>query len=315
MGGAIVVLQKIPYLGLTGDVPGGILVDLDMQNVGDLSSLLLSRIVKYCRERDMVKLTLHMRIPKLFEQSRTPYVLPIQGALEGAGFEQSQDSLGTFLQKIDLTDELLLNSYRPRVRRDVRRAQREGVLVQSTSREDRLSGFHEDYRKLFLRKRLECMPPGFFSHGMAKALENGSARLFFSVQQGVILNYALVSTVGLPRYLFGASTDASRAKDRPPGGQILHHEIMRYFRDRGFKWYDWGGSPGPVPVRGHPNYGVWRFKAAFGGTYVTQLGHWSLLLRPWRYHLWRGVAEPSARYAHSILRKINAMREKSANCS
>ena len=44
--------------------------------------------------------------------------------------------------------------------------------------------------------------------------------------------------------------------------------------------YDFGGSPGPVPVQGHPNYGVWKFKHEFNCRYVELIDRLTLVLRP-----------------------------------
>jgi len=42
--------------------------------------------------------------------------------------------------------------------------------------------------------------------------------------------------------------------------------------------YDLGGSPGPVPEKGHPNYTVWCFKHDFGGQFVWTIPYYRCAL-------------------------------------
>ena len=85
---------------------------------------------------------------------------------------------------------------------------------------------------------------------------------------------ALIDALGVPMYWYGSTTAAAFEKGVPPTGQVLHYWIMRYFRDLGATYYDLGGSPGPVPEKGHPNYTVWRFKQEFGGTYAYRIPYY-----------------------------------------
>ena len=71
----------------------------------------------------------------------------------------------------------------------------------------------------------------------------------------------------------------------PPTGQVLHFGIMQHLRNDGYAFYDLGGSPGPIPQKGHPNYGVWKFKQEFAGDYVQYLDLFEQVLSP----TWNGL--------------------------
>ena len=81
----------------------------------------------------------------------------------------------------------------------------------------------------------------------------------------------VADVLGVPCYVLGTRTEANVKGEVPGAAQVMHYEIMKRMRDRGKKYYDLGGCEGPVPIEGHPNYGVWRFKYGFGGTFVKFL--------------------------------------------
>src|SRR5690349_4713730 len=106
------------------------------------------------------------------------------------------------------------------------------------------------------------------------ALDRGAASLFRCQHGGKTLNMALVTTLGRPRYWHGATAPEALSPEVPPTGQLLHFEIMKHLASRGRPVYDLGGSPGPEPIQGHPNYGVWYFKHKFSGKYVFYFDRW-----------------------------------------
>ncbi len=96
---------------------------------------------------------------------------------------------------------------------------------------------------------------------------------------------------GTATYLHGASMAELRQHMAP---YLLHWEIMRDAKARGFCTYDfWGVAPTDDP--GHPWAGITRFKTGFGGWRVNYLGAWELPLRPVWYSLYRtarGILHP-----------------------
>ena len=179
-------------------------------------------------------------------------------------------SHGTYVVPIPPDDEALLGSFSSKCRRDVRKGLREGISVEGAETEDLFEAFCQAHRKMISRKGLATVREA--TYGALRPLHARShVKVFAATHDGRVCNMALVDMLGVPKYTLGAVTEAGMAKGCPPTGQVLHYGIMQYFRDRGCKYYDWGGSPGPVPVEGHPNYTVWRFKYEFNNQFVLSL--------------------------------------------
>lgn len=306
-GGVALAVRSVPPFGRVAEAPGGILADLDdAGRVADIVAAVLAELRNYAARRGILACEVTLRIPRQIGDECPPYADPIAGALVRAGLQVDSEVVGTYLQNIDLDDEALIQSVSKNCRRDIRRAMRDGVVVESTQSADELEQFYDAYRQLCILKMLDYASPAFLVRGIGRILGRGAVRLFRASYGGSILNWALVSTVGIPRYLYGASPPSTRDKTLPPTGQILHYEIMRWQREHGAKLYDWGGSFGPVPQRDHRNYGVWRFKHSFGGTFVYHLGHWRWRVRPSRHWMW----QQAVRGATTIRRAVRATRRR-----
>jgi hypothetical protein len=78
--------------------------------------------------------------------------------------------------------------------------------------------------------------------------------------------------------VWGAVVDAAWEPGCPPTGQALHFSAMCHYRRLGYPFYDFGGTPGPVPDPVDPNYTVWRFKNEFQGRYVEYAGVFTAIL-------------------------------------
>lgn len=301
VGGALLAVRRIPVCGCLAESPGGILMDVDdPERAGRIAETIIASIKAYARSNAIVACALAMRMPSGEGDDRPAYARRIRKALMDVGIRENPEVLGTYLQAIDLDDEELLKSFGKNCRRDIRRAQRDGIVVNSTGESEELEVFYQSYRQLCILKGIDYAPEALMIRGLGHVFRAGAARLFQATYEDSVVNSAIVSTVGIPRYLFGASPPSTRERSLPPTGQILHYEIMRWQREHGARLYDWGESPGPDPVKGHPNYGVWRFKHSFGGRWVYHLGHWNWVLSPARYRAWRAVITAAARVRQTV---------------
>src|SRR5262249_55601710 len=152
-----------------------------------------------------------------------------------------------------------LESFSKNCRRDVRKAQREGVAVDESDDPALIGPFYEQYADTYRRKGLTIPVKASFLRAHERALEGRLMRMYYARFGDKIVNMALISRVGMPRYMKGASIVSTLDERCPPTGQFLHFDIMRRLQRDGFGAYDLGGSPGPTPIEGHPNYSVWRF--------------------------------------------------------
>ena len=180
----------------------------------------------------------------------------------------------TYLVDIARDDEALLGSFSKNCRHNVRSALRKGVSVTNTQSGEPLEVFFESHTQMSVRKGLRPLTPPQFD-ALRTLCSHGSMRAFVAHYNGDICNIMLVDTLGVPRERWAAVTEAGVQPGVPVTIQVLRFEIMKWLRDRGQRCYDLGGSPGPEPVKDHPNYSVWRLKHEFGGRFVSFL--------PWHY--------------------------------
>ncbi len=235
-----------------------------------MAGALLGAAERFARDEGIAEIESRCRVFSGVDVSGVDYSKTLRQALEQSGFEPRDVTRGTYLVRIDVDDETLLKSFSSKCRRDVRKGVREGVAVEESGSEASFRYFCDTTREMVERKVLEGVSPVRFDT-FWPMVEKGYYRLFLAKYDGQTCNMALVDALGIPMYAYGATSEAAFEKGVPPTGQPLHHAIMRWFRDRGAAYYDLGGSPGPDPQKGHPNYPVWRFKHEFQGQYVRTI--------------------------------------------
>jgi len=176
--------------------------------------------------------------------------------------------------------ETLLASLGKGARRDARRGIRSGLDIVEERAEASIAYFEKSHRRMATRKGISVLPAGFGPKFLGPAIAEGSAKLFSARYRGVACNMAVVSTVGAPLFAWGCLTEGGEGDGCPPTGQALQYGIMCSFLGHPAGYYDLGGSPGPEPEDGHPNYTVWRFKRSFNGEYIYHVGAWTKVRRP-----------------------------------
>lgn len=266
--GAAVVARRV------GPLPFSLVrVEAILPDVEDLSGstrAVLEAVEAYARSRRAWEIETRCTALEDYPLGGIDYSSALRKALAASGYRPVPVRAGTYIVRIDVNDDTLLSSFSRKCRRDVRKGLREGVMVQQVTKPEGFECFVKYQQGMRARKNLPLMRDAALS-AYRVLYDRGFARLFAASYQGRICNMALVDTVGVPRYWFGATAPAAFEKGSPPTGQILHFEIMRVFRDEGLTAYDLGGSPGPEPEEGHPNYTVWRFKHEFGSPFVYRI--------------------------------------------
>lgn len=267
----------------------------------ELVEQMLQWLVAYARRRHCGRVELRLPIARRVGQSVSPSSALYESALATAGFEPREPILfGTYWVKLGEDDEALLASMSSKCRRDVRKALREGVTVDFSNDRARLDLFRRNIHEMFSRKGLPEPSEEFFTGGVWPCMEAGLATVFAASYGGEIRNMAIVTLTGRATYWLGAIAPAGMEKGAPPTGQALHFGVMRHLRELGRSVYDLGGSPGPVPQKEHPNYGVWTFKHEFGGDWVDYLDQYQRVMNP--------AADKALSGAQRIFRAIRGFR-------
>jgi len=275
VGGAVICTKKIPLLPWW---LGRIVALLpDPGDIAGSSSILLKACASLARRTRVVEIEARLPVMGIDDPDYSRFYEGISRTLVSDGYAERRPGDGTYLVRVDRNDADLLESMSAKCRRDVRKGQREGVTMVGMANARDFDLFCETHQAMKARKGLG--EPSHSDYEKYRAMFEGDrVRLFSAQYQGRTCNMALLDTLGVPRYLLGAMTSAAYQKGTPPTGQLLHFEIMRRLRQEGARYYDLGGSPGPVPIRGHSNYDVWRFKHEFGGVFVRAMSSHSKLM-------------------------------------
>ncbi|GAC1330754.1 MAG: peptidoglycan bridge formation glycyltransferase FemA/FemB family protein [Candidatus Dormibacteria bacterium] len=186
----------------------------------------------------------------------------------------------TAILDINRPDDVLLASFKPKTRYNIRLAQKKGVEVQ---RSEDVAAFARLAGETSTRHQIQLATEPYYRAVMDLMGADGSARLYLASHDGVPLAGIMVVSFGTrATYLFGASTRAGREK---MPAYLLHWEAMRELRDGGAADYDlWGTPPDDRP--GHPLAGLWQFKSGWQGRMVGYAGAFDLPLSSaaWRGH-------------------------------
>jgi len=283
IAGAVLNCRPMPLCGWrSANIEGGVLL---VRESPELLSEFVDGLLAYLSRRSYVDLRLFMRHPRRIGDTVVDGSAALHDVLVRRGLAREDNEIGTYVVDIDRDEEALIESFGKNCRRDVRKAQREGVTVDETDDPAILPDFYEQYVSTYRRKGLTLPLRDPFIRCHAEAMRESLMRMYYASFGGKVVNMALIARVGTPRYMKGASIASEAGERMPPTGQVLHFEIMRRLRADGFRAYDLGGCPGPEPIEGHANYWVWRFKHAFGGAFHQDLGEYYTVLSPLKHRV------------------------------
>ncbi|MBC7224794.1 MAG: peptidoglycan bridge formation glycyltransferase FemA/FemB family protein, partial [Anaerolineae bacterium] len=131
----------------------------------------------------------------------------------------------------------------------------------------------------------------------ARFLKAGLARLLLAYHEGDLLAGVITFRFGARAwYMYGAS--ASVKRNLMPN-HLLQWEAMLRARAEGVREYDFWGAPDRLDER-DPMWGVYRFKAGFGGRFVERIGAYDFPVGRARYFL----------YTRLMPRVLEAMRAR-----
>jgi lipid II:glycine glycyltransferase (peptidoglycan interpeptide bridge formation enzyme) len=202
-----------------------------------------------------------------------------QRVTDGFGSGQPQYTFAVPLEGRD--EEAVLAAMNQQWRRNIRRADKEGVVVTRGERDD-LARFHELYVETAARD-------GFTPRGLAyfqtmwDAMTGESpdrCALFLAEHEGDLVAATVYTRVGAHTwYLYGAS---STSKREVRGSNAVQWAMMRAALEAGADVYDLRGITSTLD--GDDSHsGLVQFKVGTGGEAVETVGEWDLPLRPVLY--------------------------------
>ena len=200
---------------------------------------------------------------------------------------------------LDLTQDAdaILRKMKSKTRYNIRLSARKGVEVKTMGL-DGLDIWYELYKETAARNHLFLNDIKYFEAVLRAKTDTSRSpadvRLLIAEWEGMPLAAMfLVMTANRGSYLYGASS--SQHRNLMPT-YALQWEAIQLSKANGCTEYDmFGISPSPDPS--HPLYGLYKFKAGFGGEIYHSLGCWDYPLDEEKYALFR-VSEINSQGYH-----------------
>jgi peptidoglycan pentaglycine glycine transferase (the first glycine) len=261
VGAASALLQRLPR------VPWGVMYvskgpALDYDNE-ELLNVVLGKLEDLAREQRAIFIKIDPDVTADREN--------ISKTLLDRGWRASREQIqfrNTLLIDLRQGEETLLMAMKSKTRYNVRLGQRRGVEVHLGNMED-LPLFYEMYTITSARDDFIIRPFSYYADAWGTFVERGLAQLFLARYQGEALaGLMLFHFVDRVWYMYGASTEKHR--NLMPN-QLLQWEAMRWAKEQGYVFYDMWGAPDVLDEK-DPMWGVYRFKAGFGGGFTSHLG-------------------------------------------
>jgi lipid II:glycine glycyltransferase (peptidoglycan interpeptide bridge formation enzyme) len=217
--------------------------------------------------------------------------VPALAAFRGSGLRATPDTLQVGQTRIVQLgdDDVLLAGFDKDTRYSVRRAEREGVVVETaedaddTAAVDALHGLVEE-----TQRRAGFPMPSRERYRIAwRALAGARRAVILEARRETELLASGMVVVEGDRsfYLFSGSRREERGAPKRYASYALQWAMMQLARDRGVRFHDlWGVAP-PGAGPDHEWHGVGLFKKGFGGREVVWAGSWDLVVDPTLYRL------------------------------
>ncbi len=202
-----------------------------------------------------------------------------------------------FAGVLDLTkseDELLKNM-RQRLRRALRKAEKNGITVEKSTNPEDIHEFYQIQMETAGRHGFVAFSEDFFYKQFAALAKNGEAVLYTAKYQGETLAQNFMIFYGNEAsYHYGVSSELGT---KLSGAPLLHMEAMRDARERGIKRYNFWGIVEEDEVH-HRFYGVSCFKRGFGVTEFKYVPAHDLVLKPGKYVLTKLIEDVRKKVRH-----------------
>lgn len=154
----------------------------------------------------------------------------------------------------------------PNKRKNVKKAERAGVIVGNSQNE-------QDFRSFLGMLKASSLRAGFdprLSEVEELWREFGpkdSARVFLAKWDDEDVASVFIVTHGDTAYARAAGSIEDAWEVRP--NDILHWKAMEWACEQGHSWYHMGAVPEPEPDEGSPMWGLWRWKREWRGILET----------------------------------------------
>ncbi len=302
VGAALILMRKIPKLPKWfGYIPEGPLLNWHGP-IGEIDEALLL-LIEYAKQEGVFLIRIGPLVEKSSWSAQTmkaalaskeiaklseltpddanPEVITLCNHLKSAGWQapKIEDGFGLgqpqFVYQLSLAGvsrDDLLSGFNQLWRRNLKRAEKEGVAIELGSRED-LDLFHAVYAETAERDGFIPRPLGYFQRmwDAMRAEDPGRITLYLAKWQGETVASTIMVRVGDHAwYSYGASTTHGR---EARGSNAIQWRMMQDALDSGALIYDLRGITSTLDPN-DPHVGLIQFKLGVGGQAVEYLGEW-----------------------------------------
>jgi peptidoglycan pentaglycine glycine transferase (the first glycine) len=248
-----------------GYVPKGPVLDW---SDAALVEQVLRRIQEEARRRNTIFVKIDPDV-----RADSPTGQAVQSLLVRQGWRASGEQIqfrNTMLTDLTPDEETLLANMKPKWRYNIRLAERRGVVVRDGTAAD-LPAFYRMYAETGERDGFLVRPYPYYESIWRQFLAGGLAHLLLAeLDSGFVAGLMLFRFGETAWYFYGASM--ANGRDAMPN-HALQWAALRWAKAAGCARYDWWGAPDKLD-ESDPMWGVYRFKAGFGGEFVPWIGAW-----------------------------------------
>ena len=209
----------------------------------------------------------------------------VERCLTAHGWRLSTEQIqfrSTVLLDLSASEDDLLAAMKSKTRYNIRLARRKRVEVVLGGLDD-LPLLYSMYAETSRRNGFVIRPYDYYENAWGSFVREGLARIFLARYDGETLAGVVIFRFGdTAWYMYGASVN--RHRNLMPN-HLLQWEAICWARSQGCTTYDMWGAP-DVPKESDPMWGVYRFKAGFGGTFVQHIGAYDYPTSPGLYWLY-----------------------------
>jgi len=189
----------------------------------------------------------------------------------------------TLLVDLTLSEEDLLKRLRPKIRYNIRLAQRKQVQVRFSTDSRDLESFLELSRTVTARSSFRYHPDTYYRAILSELGPSGMAEIAVAEHGGDVLAAHLMIYFGqVATYAHGASSSLKREYMAPTK---LYWETILRAKQKGCASYDFFGVAPPDAGADHPWSGVSRLKLGFGGERQDYIGAYDFIFDQNLYQL------------------------------
>ncbi len=283
-GGRLVVAQwlkrTIPAVGTIWYCPKG---------PGIVTPVDYLEVVKQTRKAGLLSGIFARFEPEVLADDVKPAALTKAGLVRA---NRDPASKATIFVDLSAGEEAMLASFSQSARRNIRKAQAGGVVVEAVEpTADNLQAMFELMKATEARAKYGLRPQDYFTDYWKAQTEVGQAQLFLARHDGDVLAGLFLTYLGQRGwYKDGGSFDIKRELQAP---YLVQWEVMRWCLERGIVQYDLLGSPNRDKVgTGDPKDGLYTFKSKFNPDITEFAGCYDLpLAGGLAYKAWRKIGE------------------------